>query len=170
MAILEEPASAPTPRASVPFRAAAVASWGARYSKDMRLLGLSGGFVAAACVCLVSGCCGGAECITSQSSVVLNVTGYVITNLASSCPGASIDGGSVSAMSPQTTETCTFRVTLDDGEVVSFGVPFTVRNDRPCCNTTYTYWTPDGSFTPLTVTAPPGYVPHLDGGTDAAVD
>ena len=136
----------------------------------MGLLGLSSGMIVAACACFVSGCCGGAPCDTAEPFVVLNVTGYVITDVTSSCPGASTDGGSVSATSQQASETCVFHVTLDDGEVVAFGVPLTVRRDRSCCNESYTYWMPDGSFTPLSVTAPPGYVPRVDGGTDAATD
>ncbi len=113
-------------------------------------------------------CSGNCSALTAD---ILETNGYVVISATSSCSNVAFftpNATSVSAFALSSPATCHFDVTLDDGETISLDVPFTKVAQWCCCNGCNNMSTADS--TPLTISAPPGYVPHVDGGVDAARD
>ena len=118
---------------------------------------------------VLAGCSCAAACL-SPSSTILNTEGFVVVAVDSSCGNSQtvLPGQQVQADVLAKKATCHFDITLDDGETIAFDVPFTKDTQSCCCGNCMTVEAADWS--PPTISAPPGYAPHLDGGADASED
>jgi len=117
---------------------------------------------------IVAGCGNCAATCLPGPVVLLRTEGYVVVAATSSCENTStaFDGTELMATPPASKMTCHVDVTLDDGEKLSFDVPFTKDVQTCCCGSCTTSVGTD--WATVTITAPPGYVPHLDAGADGA--
>ena len=109
-----------------------------------------------------SGC--GAPC-SQATSTLLHTNGFTIVSATSSCGNAWSPGpGAHDLIAGPLAKgaDCTFDVALDDGELLSFDVPFTRDGQVCCCGKCNTVEVAD--FTTITISAPAGYVP--DAGSD----
>jgi hypothetical protein len=134
---------------------------------------LAGGVVIASLGALtwpLTGCGSCAASCEPPLSQVLQTSGYLVVAVQSSCDNAHtpVPGSAAFGAALEKKATCHFDITLDDGEVVSLDVPFTKDVQECCCGGCTTVEAAD--FTPLTITAPPGYVPVTDAGADAPDD
>ena len=113
--------------------------------------------------------CSCAAACPAITEPILDTEGFVVVAVDSSCANTSLVNvlptASVRVSGLSKKGTCHFDVTLDDGEHIALDVPFTKDEQQCCCGGCVTVEMPD--WTPPTISAPPGYVSHLDAGADA---